>query len=238
MRALIGFIFVCILVLATAPTARAVEAPVEPPASAASSVEKDVVRRGSSPATTQPGSTTSSLVRSTPGLDVKRVFYSLAIVLCLIVGLRYGGKLLFPGAQSFKASRAVQVVSRNVIAPKQQVLVLQVGRRVVVVGDTGQHLNTLCEITDPDEVASLLGQIRDAERDPVAKTFSSLFGRANSNYASSAAASDSVDDEDRLVQREDDVEVGLEDPALNTTRSELNGLMSKVRAMAEQFQKR
>nr|MBA3273479.1 flagellar biosynthetic protein FliO [Chthoniobacterales bacterium] len=115
------------------------------PAATANSLENTVIRRNSSSATTQPGAGTAA-VRPNTGLDVKRVSYSLAIVICLILALRWGGRLLFPGAKAFRPSRAVQVLSRNIISPKQQVIVLQVGRRVVVVGDSGAQMNPLCEI--------------------------------------------------------------------------------------------
>ncbi len=178
-------------------------------------------------------------MRPTTGLDVKRVCYSLAIVIALILALRWGGRLLFPGAKAFRPSRAVQVLSRNIISPKQQVIVLQVGRRVVVVGDSGAQMNPLCEITDPDEVASLIGQIRENERDPMAKTFSSLFGRAGAPYApTQTGAKPELDEDDADTEQSgqrDRVEVGLEDPALASTRQELNGLMDKVRLVARQF---
>jgi flagellar protein FliO/FliZ len=210
------------------------EAAVPPPAQV-ESLEHSIIRRsGSLRPATQPGSTTTA-VRTNNGLDVKRVTWSLAIVLGLILALRWGGRILFPSAKSSRSSRAVQVLSRNILSPKQQVLVLQVGRRVVVVGDTGQQMNPLCEITDPDEVAALIGQIREGDRDPMTRTFSNLFGRAGASYSPPTDPTDPEQDARAIEGRDDSVDVGLEDPALSATRQEINGLMDKVRLVARQF---
>ena len=38
---------------------------------------------------------------------------------------------------------------------------VRVGRRLLVVGDSGHGMNLLCEVTDPDEAAVLLGEAVD-----------------------------------------------------------------------------
>lgn len=214
---------------AIAPLAKA-DAPIEKPAEA-ESLENDVIRRSTPPATTQSGVTQKAAPGG--GLDVPRIFTSLAIVIGLILLLRWGGRLLFPGAKSFRPTRAVQVLSRNVISPKQQVIVLQVGKRIVVVGDCGQQMNSLCEITDPDEVASLIGQLHENGRDTMSKSFAGLFGRAGESYKPEARTDEAPADDE--AETNESVNVGLEDPALAATRQELNGLMDKVRLVARQF---
>src|SRR5688500_14932836 len=102
------------------------------------------------PATSQPSSATS--------LDTGRVFVALVAVLALILLLRWALRRFVPAALA-RNSRGIRVVGRTYLGPKQQILVLQVGRRLLVVGDSGQQLNTLCEITDQDEAAALLGQV-------------------------------------------------------------------------------
>jgi flagellar biogenesis protein FliO len=92
-------------------------------------------------------------------VEIGRVIGSLAIVLVVIVGLKYlathvlGMKAAGPGS-----NRGVRVLSRTVMAPKQQLVLLQVGRKLVLVADCGGRVSTLTEITDPDEVAELAAQ--------------------------------------------------------------------------------
>ena len=92
-------------------------------------------------------------------LDTGRVLLALGAVLALIFLLRFSIKKMAP-AMVGRGSRGVRVVSRTAIGPKQQVLIVQVGRRVLIVGESGQQLRTLSEITDPDEIAALLGQMQ------------------------------------------------------------------------------
>ena len=75
------------------------------------------------------------------------------------------------------------------MSPKQQVLLLQVGRRVVVIGDGGgAGMRPLCEITDPDEVAALVGDLKSADAAIApARSFGTLFKRAADPFADDVA---------------------------------------------------
>jgi len=112
--------------------------------------------------------------------DLSRIVLALLVVVGIIFGLRWLARRLSLVPPSGRAVRGVRLLSRTVISPKQHVLLLQVGRRVVVVGDSGgAGMRPLCEITDPDEVAALLGEVKAAAASAVpAKSFRSFFGRA------------------------------------------------------------
>src|SRR3954471_11785206 len=69
----------------------------------------------------------------TDTLDVPRVGISLLVVIALIYATRLTLRKLSRSASGTTSSRAVHVLARNAISPKQQVLVLQVGRRLIVV---------------------------------------------------------------------------------------------------------
>jgi flagellar biogenesis protein FliO len=187
-----------------------------------------VIRRptDSSPTTRQAGVTKPSGI----GFDTQRVVLSLVIVLALIFLLRYLSQRMFGKTIAARSSRAVQVLSRNVISPKQQLLVVRVGRRLVVVGDSGQQMNALCEITDPDEMAALIGQLHEEKRESGGNPFGAMFGRAGSEFASANEPSRPVD-----VADEDDGSTGPS--GVDDTRDELNGLMDKVRGMSRQFRR-
>ena len=79
----------------------------------------------------------------------------------------------FPStAHLHRGTSAVKVLSRCTISPRQHLLVVQFGKRLVLVGDSGSNLNPLCEIADPDEAASVLAQARE-ESVSVARRFDS-----------------------------------------------------------------
>ena len=82
--------------------------------------------------------------------DVRRVTLSLAGVVLLIFGMRAVGRKMVPGAAGTRSSLAVQVLVRSTISPRQQLLLVQVGRRLVLVGSGGAEMNPLCQIDDPD----------------------------------------------------------------------------------------
>jgi len=158
---------------------------------------------------------------STTGLEYSRVLTALAVVVGLIFVLRWAARAIFKLPGSRGSIRGVRVLGRTVISPKQQVMLLQVGRRIVVVGDCAGQMHPLAEITEPDEVASLLGQVGPEPAEP--KAFGNLFTRSRRSFDEPPPAPPA------LVDEEDD------DPEVTSAREEISGLMQKVRLMASQF---
>jgi flagellar biogenesis protein FliO len=185
------------------------------------------------PSTTAGGKLTAADSSSTP-LDFHRVAISLVIVLALVFLCRWGARYLFPSASVGRSSQVMKVISRSVIAPKQQLLLIQVGRRLVLVGDCGMQMNALAEITDPDEVAGLLGQLRaNSAADPTRQSktsnpFGNLLGRAQSQFDDLPVPAVSDTDEDG----DDFIAAGVEG-----TRGELEGLTDKIRMLSKQLGK-
>ncbi len=152
---------------------------------------------------------------------------ALAAVIALIFLLRTFAKRLIPGAVTHRGSPAVKILGRCIISPRQNLLVVQFGKRLVLVGDAGANLNPLCEITDPDEVAAILAQARE-ESISVARRFESLFGRARKDFADSP-------DAQPADQFDDSHDVKPDDPALEDTQKELSDLREKVRDVSRQI---
>lgn len=78
----------------------------------------------------------------------------------VVIGLLYGLKAIaakLGGFEPARASAAVEVLSRTAVGPKGHVLLLRVGGRVLVVGDSAAGgLRTLDCVEGDDEVAELL----------------------------------------------------------------------------------
>ena len=156
------------------------------------------------------GTSGSSTPTDTSGWQVA---FSLAAVLALIVILYFISHRILPGgafAGSASASRAIQILARTPLGPKHRILLVQVGRRILVIAESpGQPLATLCQITDPDEAAALIGQLGGDQRSAMA-TF-----LAKGSDPPPRQSPDSSE--------------------FATTRQELDGLLQQVRTMAQQI---
>lgn len=236
---------------AKSPAPRVAPAPLAPPAHASASgsasgamanseqapalstqinhskLDQELIHRPSA------GSDAASGPDKAPGqaIDGPRVAAALAAVVGLIFALRWGGRKLFLPAGAGRSTRAVQLLSRTPLAPRQQVMLLRVGRRVIVVGDSGGQMNCLAEISDPDEVAALVGQIQNPRTEEGAPTFSTLMGRARrafSPHAAEGETDEAAADEEADASRSDQARTA----ALG---EEINGLMSRLRSVSQRI---
>ncbi len=175
-----------------------------------------------------------SSTAASPDYGLARVGVALAIVLSLVFVMRWAGRrFLGDSAAAGRANQSVRVVSRTALAPRQQVLVLQVGQRLLIVGNTGTNLSALGEITDADEVAALLGQLRQP-RDENPGRFASLFWRAARGYespesgAGTAVAKSSAAPGPAADRELAEAQAGID-------RADVRDLMEKVRSLSKQF---
>ncbi len=215
------------------------------PAAPEKSHEKDLINRKGKP-TSRPSAKSAAARPTADGFEVKRVLIALSIVIVLILALRWFGRKFFGVAGGGRSTRTIQVLSRSPLSPRQQVVLVRVGRRLLVLADSGGQMSTLSEITDPDEVAALIGQLQDDHADRVTTTFGNLFGRMRAPFERQAAADEEADgravvDAEELPSRgrrmddERATAAAANDPAVESTRQELSGLMDKVRMLSRQF---
>lgn len=180
------------------------------------------VRHG---ATTQAASTSTIAGGSGNVFDTTRIGFALLIVLVAIyVSHRVWKKLGMPGGAA-RGAGVLQVVSRLSVSPKQQILLVRVGKRLVLIGNSTTQMNPLCEITDPDEAALLLGEVAQREESS-SVTFNSVLGSEEKRF----------DEEAETASAEEENEAE-ENEAMATTRAELSGLAEKVRNLSNQFRR-
>jgi flagellar biogenesis protein FliO len=181
--------------------------------------DDEPLKSGSSPvkfATSADGTNASQLTNS---MGTVRVVIALAIVLVAIFLLRWlARQFVRTGLQS---GTPIKLLSRSVLSAKQQVLLLQVGKRLIVVGDSGGSMNALCEINDPDEVAGLVGQSQQDR--PVIQSFAKFFGRAKETFVEDVPAP--------TVEAEE----AAPNPEIVEMSRDIGGLMEKVQLMRRQF---
>lgn len=106
--------------------------------------------------------TTGEVAQSPAGPSFSRVAVSLAVVTGLILALAWGYNRLTPGGIATQTG-PVQLVSRTSVTPKHQVLLLKVGHRILVVGDSGQGMQALSSVERPEEVTAILAAAGKSE---------------------------------------------------------------------------
>lgn len=166
------------------------------------------------------------------GINWTRLTLAMVVVLGLIVGLKYVAVWLFPGVRAGVTGRGVRVLARTAIAPRQQVLLLHVGRRILVVGDSAGTLNSLANIDEPDEVAELLGQISSTTTATASSKFRAMFGRAERDYDPPPESLTAADDLSNPQREQPPVEMNI-----TAAQNELTGLLERMRNLSKQVKK-
>jgi flagellar biogenesis protein FliO len=227
----LSFLLMLVAVAASMPSAVFAQSTSRP--SAYSELEHLPIRtRGAATApSTQQSALTGAPTRPKSLIDLPRLALAMGVVLLLIFLVRAVGQKFFPNITMSRATSAVRVLSRNSIAHKQQVLLVQVGRRILVLGDNGSQMQPLSEITDPDEVAQLIGQATGAK-----EQFNKEFDKAQDAFDQTPEPAPPTE----LAMSEDAEDAqGADDEALpepmNAAHGEINGLMEKVRGLARQL---
>lgn len=154
-----------------------------------------------------------------------KILLAMILVVGLIFALKWGAGKFVPSVAG-KTTKAISVLSRLPLGPKQQLMLVRVGTRAVLVASSATQMNPLCEITDADELAQLIGQV-EAERTPapVLGTFANLFKKNQDDF-------EPTQQDAALDRREDVEEDQQEDQLVGAARQELTGLAQRVRLLS------
>ncbi|HUT60463.1 MAG TPA: flagellar biosynthetic protein FliO [Phycisphaerae bacterium] len=85
----------------------------------------------------------------------ERTVLALAVVVAVVLGLRYLLKRFAGPGRITGRGGVIEVLARAAVLPRQHLLLVRMGRRLVLLGSAPGGLTTLAEITDPEEVAEL-----------------------------------------------------------------------------------
>ena len=163
-----------------------------------------------------PGDTPAEQLSSGPSWLLNTVT-GLGAVLGLILLLRALYARITGRAMSSGQHPAVEVLARVAVAPRNHVLLIRLGQRILVLGDSAQGLTNLATIEDPDEIAGLLKSVVAGRPNSISRGFSQLLGRFNHEYPDDLSAAAGLD---RGKQR------------TGRARDEVSGLLSRVRALS------
>lgn len=100
---------------------------------------------------------------------------SLAVVLGLFFVVAWVMRRATPGGSAMLPGEVVEVLGRTVVSGRQQLQLLRCGNKLLLVSVTPTGVETLTEITEPDEVNHLAGLCRQAHPDSASATFRQVF---------------------------------------------------------------
>ena len=118
----------------------------------------------------------------------------LGVVLAVVGAVYWAVRRWMPSARS-TGSDVLRVVARTGVGPKQSLVLIQLARRFVLVGASADRIETLCTVTDPEEVADLVvrtqasGGSRDADR------FTQMLFKETDDYRESEAVAAPVEED-------------------------------------------
>jgi flagellar biogenesis protein FliO len=171
-------------------------------------------------ATTLPTEGSAAVAPRSPLMETGRVVLALGAVIGVILGLKFGAAKIFGiRAMGPGTNKGVRVLSRTMMGPKQQLVLLQVGRRLILVADSAGTVSQVCEISDPDEVAELAAQGTGSAAAAARASFNRELERRETQY----------DDE------EDAAAPPLEPAEPAPDSRELAGLTDRIRRLSNQF---
>ncbi len=100
--------------------------------------------------------------------------WPMLIVLFVISLCVYAFKRWMPRSSRPGGGDAVKILARHYLSSKQSLCLVRTGRRVVLVGITPDRISTLSEMTDVEEVASLVGSVERGSSGSFTKMFDKL----------------------------------------------------------------
>lgn len=171
------------------------------------------------PRSTSGAAGAAALDSAPAGSSPLSIIGALGLVIIAIFAARGGLRRLLGGAVAAGQSSAVQVLTRIAVAPRNHVLLLRVGGRVLVVSDSAAGMRTLAQIDQPEEVADLLTTISSAKSTSAAGGFRQMLASFSGGYEGRSAADDGGDDGEFRIDRARDHVSGLLGKLRNVSRS-------------------
>ena len=166
----------------TSPTAtpersqRATRLPVRFVQGAPQTPTVSAARQSDEPLRLAPLGSTSSRPRDgqtlpTTGKAVKTVITSLAVVLGLLVALVWISKRTGPKKDATLPGEILETLGRAPLAGRQEMQLVRVGNKLLLLSVTATSAETLTEITDPVEIDRLAGICQQNRSDSITASF-------------------------------------------------------------------
>jgi len=137
------------------------------PADATEGDRRVVERRPAPGPAPQPASEESAVARreSRGGVWRLKDLLPLAVVLAVIAAAAMLVRRYLPSRGLLIGTGGLRVVARVPLSPRQNVVLVRMGRQLVLLGQSPEQITLLTTVTDPEQVALLLGELEGARRD-------------------------------------------------------------------------
>jgi len=114
-------------------------------------------------------------------------FLPLAVVLLLVLGAAWLVKRYLPARRLVTGSGVLEIVARLPLAPRQSLVLVKMGRRMILVGVSPERVNTVCLVDDPDQVAELIGRMASETRESASRAFDQSLDQQADEFEDEAA---------------------------------------------------
>lgn len=108
---------------------------------------------------------------------VRNTAISLGLVLGLFLVVAWMMKKSQPRSHSALPSGVVEVLGRVQVSPKQQLQLIRMGPKLLLVSSTGQQMQTLGEISEPHQVEQMLALCHSDRSGGVSQSFRQIMGQ-------------------------------------------------------------
>lgn len=110
----------------------------------------------------------------------------LLAIMALIYVVAVIFRRLAPGATRMFNSRAMKVLARTYVSPKQSLLLVEIGNRLLVLAHSSESITRVSEITEPDELDLIRQITSDEGAQSVSTNFRDIFRRSEQRTTESA----------------------------------------------------
>lgn len=147
--------------------------------------EQRPIRRNNAPAQAEPRNT--ERISNAANSSLWRTLGALAAVLALIAFVAWGYRQLsnqpgFPLAGRFRRPNAIEILARQNITPRQSIVLIRVGPRIVLVGQSPDRLAALDVIADHQLAAQIAGDLNTGKAKATDDDFADCFSNEKKQY--------------------------------------------------------
>lgn len=126
---------------------------------------------------------TNAHLHHPPGPSLAQTLLALTVVLLLIVGGTWLLRRINPNSrQTHGHNHSMELLARMPIGPRQSLCLVRFANRLVLLGQGPQTMTSLDVITDPDQVARILGQFAANSTGSITQSFQRLFQKESETY--------------------------------------------------------
>jgi hypothetical protein len=120
-----------------------------------------------------------------------------AAALAIVIGLIFIGRALVrkfvPGAKSTNGKGVIEILARHPLSKNQSIVLVRIGSQIVAMNQGKDASQSVLVISDPAEVAGIIGQIEGKSPNSIQAGFNRLLANARVDLESEPAASEDQD---------------------------------------------